>query len=413
MKKIILLTGFFILCNVQAQEVTRGQLMNLHYKALKAEQANNMQEALEIYKTILSINADLPTPYLRMADIYAADKNNKESLAAAAALYTKYLTLRPNDENTASVTKKVAKLKQLALDEVDLEKLLGANVLKIENGANDRKPAMLNNSSPASRNELMESIPTGASNPHRYALIIGNEDYSRAGVNAEVNVPYAVNDAMVFREYCLKTFGIPANQIKLIQNATAGIMHEQLDWLINMAYTDPQAELFFFFSGHGNNDERSKDAFLVPVDVSGKNIRFGISIETLYAELAKYPIKGAYVFLDACFSGGFKGKSGLSAAKAVRIAPNTGVPQGNTLCISSSTGDQTSNVYHEKGQGYFTYYLLKTLQDSGGNISLKSLYEKTSAAVKHQTARDGKMQEPQLLVSYSFLDWENIQLVKQ
>ena len=39
--------------------------------------------------------------------------------------------------------------------------------------------------------ELLENVPVGAVNPHRYALVIGNEDYSRTGANAEINVPYA------------------------------------------------------------------------------------------------------------------------------------------------------------------------------------------------------------------------------
>ena len=292
--------------------------------------------------------------------------------------------------------------------------LTAANTLKIEGMESERKQVAQNdNFSLSFRSELLDSIPTGAPNPHRYALIIGNEEYSRAGTNAEINVPFAVNDAVVFREYCLKAFGIPANQVKLLPNATAGIMREQLDWLINMASVDPQAELFFFYSGHGNNDESTHEAFLVPVDVSGRNIRMGISIANLYDELAKYPAKAAYVFLDACFSGGFKGQSALVAVKAIRVAAKTGIPQGNTFCMSSSTGDQTSNVYTEKKQGYFTYFLIKALQESGGNIDLKTLYEKTHAAVTQATTRnlDGKTQEPQELVSPSFNDWENIHLI--
>ncbi|MDR1861335.1 MAG: caspase family protein [Bacteroidales bacterium] len=289
--------------------------------------------------------------------------------------------------------------------------LTTANTLKIEGLAAERRTVARNNFSLSFKSELLESVPDGLSNPHRYALVIGNEDYSRAGANAEINVPYAVNDAVVFREYCLRTFGIPASQVKLVQNATAGIMHEQLDWLVNMASADPSAELFFFFSGHGNNDEKTKDAFLVPVDVSGRNIRFGISIAELYRELGKYPMKGAYVFLDACFSGGFKGDAALTAAKSVRVVPKTGIPQGNTLCISSSSGDQTSNVYHEKKQGYFTYYLLKTLQESQGNISLKELYDKTEEAVKKATTLTGKPQAPQLLVSPTLQGWETLQLL--
>jgi len=115
MRKTILLTGIlFIFCHIQAQEVTRGQLMDLHYKARKAEQANNTQEALEIYKTILSVDASLPTPYLKMANIYAADENNRKSTATAIVLYNKYLSLQPNDENTSAIKNKIAHLQKVA-----------------------------------------------------------------------------------------------------------------------------------------------------------------------------------------------------------------------------------------------------------------------------------------------------------
>ena len=183
------------------------------------------------------------------------------------------------------------------------------------------------------KSELMEDIPVGAVNRHRYALIIGNEDYSMTGANAEINVPYAVNDAMVFREYCVRTFGVPDNQIKVVPNATAGMMHEQLDWLVNMASTDPEAELIFYYSGHGNNDEATKEPYLLPVDITGKNIRLGISLTELYRELATYPVKGAYVFLDACFSGGYKSAAPLLAQKGVRVVPKVGLPQGKTLIM--------------------------------------------------------------------------------
>ncbi|GHV48578.1 hypothetical protein FACS1894181_04690 [Bacteroidia bacterium] len=106
MKKFILF--LFLLLNVFhlfPQEVTRGELLYLFYKAQKAEKENNMQEALDIYKTILAIDNSLPTPYLKMANIYAADENNEKSVISAIVLYNKYLTLQPNDEN-ATFTKK-------------------------------------------------------------------------------------------------------------------------------------------------------------------------------------------------------------------------------------------------------------------------------------------------------------------
>lgn len=260
------------------------------------------------------------------------------------------------------------------------------------------------------KSELLEDVPIGAANRHRYALIIGNEDYSMTGANAEINVPYAVNDALVFREYCVRTFGVPTGQIKVVPNATAGMMHEQLDWLVNMASTDPDAELIFYYSGHGNNDEASKEPYLLPVDITGKNIRLGISLTDLYKRLATYQIKGAYVFLDACFSGGYKSTAPLIAQKGVRVVPKAGMPQGNTLSFSSSSGDQTSSVFHEKKQGYYTYYLIKTLKDSNGELTMKDLFEKTNAEVKKATALIGKMQEPQYMVSPQWTDWADIKL---
>lgn len=260
------------------------------------------------------------------------------------------------------------------------------------------------------KSELMEDIPVGAVNRHRYALIIGNEDYSMTGANAEINVPYAVNDAMLFREYCVRTLGIPDGQLKVVPNATAGMMHEQLDWLVSMASTDPEAELVFYYSGHGNNDEATKEPYLLPVDITGKNIRLGLALSELYRELAKYPVKSAYVFLDACFSGGYKSAAPLLAQKGVRVVPKVGFPQGNTLSFSSSSGDQTSSVYHDKKQGYYTYFLIKTIKDAKGKISMKDLFEQTSAAVKKATAMIGKMQEPQCMASPTWTGWEGNKL---
>lgn len=258
--------------------------------------------------------------------------------------------------------------------------------------------------------ELLKDVPVGAINRHRYALVIGNEDYSMTGANAEINVPYAVNDAMVFREYCVRTFGVPDSQLKLVPNATAGMMHEQLDWLVNMAATDPEAELIFYYSGHGNNDEATKEPYLLPVDITGKNIRLGIALADLYKRLATYPIKGAYVFLDACFSGGYKSAAPLLAQKGVRVVPKAGVPQGHTLSFSSSSGDQTSSVYHDKQQGYYTYFLIKAIRDAKGDLTMRQLFERTNADVKKATALIGKMQEPQYMVSPTWTDWADVKL---
>ena len=114
--------------------------------------------------------------------------------------------------------------------------------------------------------------------------------------------------------------------------------------------------------------------------------------------------------MDACFSGGYKSAAPLIAQKGVRVVPKLGMPQGNTISFSSSSGDQTSSVYHDKKQGYYTYYLLKTIKDSHGDITMQELFDKTNAEVKKATASLGKMQEPQYIVSPIWKTGEAIQL---
>lgn len=288
------------------------------------------------------------------------------------------------------------------------EYLTASSTLKIDGTV--RKAVNIKSVSLGLTTELMKDIPVGTVNRHRYALVIGNEDYSMTGANAEINVPYAVNDALVFREYCTRTFGVPDGQLKLVPNATAGMMHEQLDWLINMASTDPEAELIFYYSGHGNNDEATKEPYLLPVDITGKNIRLGLALSDLYKRLATYPVKGAYVFLDACFSGGYKSAAPLLAQKGIRVVPKVGFPQGHTLSFSSSSGDQTSSVYHDKKQGYYTYFLIKTIKDAQGELTIKELFDRTNTDVKKATALIGKMQEPQYMASPTWTDWVDVRL---
>lgn len=292
------------------------------------------------------------------------------------------------------------------------EYLTSTVVTKIEGETTNRPKIIDKNFRLGLQSELLENIPIGASSPHRYALIIGNEDYSsRVGANAEINVPYAINDAAVFYEYCVRTFGIPDKQIRIISDATVGMMAEGLDWLISMAKADPKAEIFYYYSGHGNNDESTKKAYLLPVDITGRNVRLGLSLDELYQRLGNLSIKGAYIFLDACFSGGYKSDAPIVAQKGVRVRPNIIAPHGHTLSFSSSSGNETSSVYHEKKQGYYTYFLLKVLKEAGGNLTMREWFKKTHDDVLKATSLSGKPQSPNAMPSVDWPEWVNVQLM--
>ena len=239
--------------------------------------------------------------------------------------------------------------------------------------------------------------------PNTYALIIGNEDYSsfQTGLSNEVNVDYAINDAKVFKEYCIKVMGIPERQVKLLTNATAGQMSQGIAWINNLAKIDEgKAELIFYYSGHGLPDEQTKESYIMPVDISGSNVSFAIKLSDLYSKLNEYPVKKVSVFLDACFSGGARNQ-GLIAMKGVKIKPKENMINGNMIVLSSSTGEESSGVYREKQHGYMTYYLLKRLQETKGDITYKELADFVIGTVKKETALNGKIQTPQCSFSPS------------
>jgi hypothetical protein len=246
--------------------------------------------------------------------------------------------------------------------------------------------------------------------PNTYALIIGNEDYYsfQSGLSREINVDYAMNDARTIKEYCSKTLGIPDKQIMLLTNATTGKMNQGITWLSNLAKVDNgKAELIFYYSGHGLPDEVTKEAYLIPVDVSGSNLTEGIKLADVYSKLSEYPAQKVTVFLDACFSGGARNQ-GLIAQKSVKIKPKENLITGNMVVFTSSTGEESSGVYREKQHGYMTYYLLKKLQETKGDITYGELANYITDKVTKETALSGKTQTPQVIYSSAIENtWTN------
>lgn len=257
--------------------------------------------------------------------------------------------------------------------------------------------------------DVDRDIPESASeNDHRYAVIIGNEDYSsyQTGLSSEVNVDFAQNDAQVFAQYCQKTLGIPEKQIKVLVNATSGKMKQALNWLKEATNIDPEAEVFFYYSGHGLPNEQSKEAYLMPVDISGNQItEGGLKVSDVYQGLSNSNPKRATVFLDACFSGGARNQP-LLARKAARVKPQAGLIQGNMVVFASSSGDESSGVYREKQHGYFTYFLLKKLQETSGNINYKELSDYLKNTVSKETFVSDKKQTPNIQASPEATGWE-------
>lgn len=234
--------------------------------------------------------------------------------------------------------------------------------------------------------EVDKNIPESEKkNPNRIALIIGNEDYQSkqaSGNNAEVNVQFARNDARIFKEYAIRTFGVEENNVFLVLDATSAEMQQSIDLVSKLAARlGPEAEIIFYYAGHGLPDEASRTPYLIPVDVAGTNLSAAVAMKEAYSSLGNSGANKVTVFLDACFSGGGRNTS-LIATRGIRVKPKDELLPGNIVVFSATSDQQTALPYTDKQHGMFTYFLLKALQDTEGEISygeLSSYIEKSVA----------------------------------
>ena len=236
-----------------------------------------------------------------------------------------------------------------------------------------------------------ENIPeTNTKNSNTFAVIIANEDYQSVAP-----VPYALNDGKIFREYCLKTLGIPEKQIKYIPNATGNQIKAQINWLQTLAEVFTNPHIIFYYAGHGIPDESSRTAYLLPVDGIGTDVSTGYKLDDLYAVLGKMPAENVTVFMDACFSGSKREEGMLASARGVAIKARSGMPQGNMVVFSAAQSDETAYPNNEEKHGMFTYFLLKKLQDTQGDVTLQELGEYITLNVSQQSILlNGKSQTP-------------------
>jgi len=247
--------------------------------------------------------------------------------------------------------------------------------------------------------------------PSRYALVIGNEDYSKfqRGLNNEANVKFARNDATIFKDYAQRVLGVESKNLFFITDATAGEMEQKIDLISKLATkTGAEAEIIFYFAGHGLPDEVSKEPYLIPVDVSGTNLTSAVKLADVYKKLSETGAQKVTFFLDACFSGGGR-DAGLLAARSVKVKPKEELVTGNVVVFSASSGEQSSLPYTDKQHGMFTYFLLKKLQESKGNITYGKLADYVKNNVSIESLRiNNKEQDPTVKISMDVQDkWES------
>ena len=258
------------------------------------------------------------------------------------------------------------------------------------------------------KSDVDKDIPlNNITDENKFALIIGDEDYSsyQRGISNEMNVEFAINDASVFKEYCIKTFGVPENNILFLKNATVGQLSQNIDLISKqIRNAKGEASVIVYYAGHGLPDEKTKEPYLIPVDVSGSDISSAIKLSYLYGKLTEFPSRQVTVFLDACFSGGGR-EAGLMATRGIKITPKADNLNGKIVVFAASSGEESSLPWKDKQHGMFTYFLLKKFQETKGDVSFSELGTFLTDKVGRQSLSiNHKDQSPQTLFSNDVKD---------
>lgn len=257
--------------------------------------------------------------------------------------------------------------------------------------------------------EVDRDIPAGTVKAaNTFAVVISNENYREAAA-----VPYALNDGQVFAKYCTNTLGIPAENIRMVSDASRNDMIRHIKWLcdVGKAYGN-EANIIFYYSGHGLPSESDRQSYLMPVDGYHSDMNTNVSLDGIYRQLGETGAKAVTVFLDACFSGSVRGDGMLASARGVRLKAKAGKPNGAMVVFAACQGEETAYPLAKEGHGMFTYYLLRKLRETKGDISLGDLADYLTTEVSRRSLiENSKSQQPNVSASPQLSDtWRSMKL---
>ena len=189
-------------------------------------------------------------------------------------------------------------------------------------------------------------------------------------------------------------------------------MKRAISWMEDIAdATDGKARLFLYYAGHGIPNDKDQSAYLIPTDGFPKDITTCFKLSDIYDRLARMNVENVTVLLDACFSGVKRGEGqSIVAARGVAIKAKKEDLSGNLVILTAASDDETAFSYKSKKHGMFTYYLLKKLHDSKGEISLGEVYNFINSNVKKSSMEiNDKKQTPSINVSPLLKDkWQTL-----
>lgn len=260
------------------------------------------------------------------------------------------------------------------------------------------------------KSDVDSEIPVlGRENQNIFALIIANENYKN-----EVPVPYALNDGEMIKRYFNQTLGVPEKNIKLLKDATKNEMYSAISNLKEISTVlDSEVTLLVYYAGHGVPDDSATKAYLVPVDGDPKLNKTLYELQKFCSQIKDIKTSSTFIFLDACFSGHIRGDGMLVSARGIaRKQPMPEIEGGNMVVLTATQDNETAFPYEQQGHGLFTYFLLKKIKESKGDVTMGDLFNYVQNEVKkYSLLENSKKQTPSLFISSSLTEkWKTLKL---
>ncbi len=240
-----------------------------------------------------------------------------------------------------------------------------------------------------------------------FALVIGNADYNNQA-SLFNDLPYAKNDAQVFRKYLINTIGVPSANITYRENINTMNFMNTITNFVKKIEAYPNSKFIFYYSGHGALSH-NYGAHIVPTDYNEATDNYGL-IKFLVIDSVIYKMMEAApdrltVFFDMCYGG--------RTSKGVEVGTAEYSFDGPVVIFNASEAE--AFPFERRNHSLFTYALLKVLNDTKGDLTYKELEIKTKEIMNKIIATENlPIKQEMKRFSSSILDdtWENWKLIK-
>ncbi|MBR3724392.1 MAG: caspase family protein [Bacteroidales bacterium] len=257
-------------------------------------------------------------------------------------------------------------------------------------------------------------------NSKTYALIIADEEYTAPLPNCD----FATNDGDVLHQYFVHTLGIPTRHVKVLHNAgRQEIYNEGIHWLKDIIKAQSgDVHIIIYYAGHGVTNQKFAP-YLMPsgVDVSKirafrsktgllpdnielkggdaeKILNQCISFDTLTGWFNRVEALSYTFIIDASFDGIQRSGKPFFTIKKESKRYRTPRVRSDIVIFMAADGDKTAYSFIDQHHGFFTYYILKELKYSRGEITFQDLFNNVTKNQAYESSLQGKLQEPSMII---------------